>query len=74
MASSNPETSNDRFVFEARDLNLFYGNFQAVKNININIERNKITAIIGPSGCGKSSVLRALNLSLIHISEPTRPY
>ncbi len=61
MANSNPDTSNGRYVFEAKHLNLFYGNFQAVKNVNMNIERNKITAIIGPSGCGKSSVLRALN-------------
>jgi phosphate transport system ATP-binding protein len=61
MVNSNPDTSNGRYVFEAKDLNLFYGNFQAVKNVDLNIERNMITAIIGPSGCGKSSVLRALN-------------
>ncbi len=61
MASSNPETSNGRYVFEAKDLNLFYGDFQAVKDINLKLERNKITAIIGPSGCGKSTILRAFN-------------
>jgi phosphate transport system ATP-binding protein len=61
MASSNPETSNGRYVFEAKNLNLFYGDFLAVKDVNLNIERNKITAIIGPSGCGKSTVLRSLN-------------
>ncbi len=44
-----------------RDLNLFYGDFQALKNINVVIEKNNITALIGPSGCGKSTFLRTLN-------------
>ncbi|WP_026895179.1 phosphate ABC transporter ATP-binding protein PstB [Clostridiisalibacter paucivorans] len=44
-----------------RDLNLFYGDFQALKNINIDIDKNKITALIGPSGCGKSTFLKTLN-------------
>jgi len=47
--------------FEIRDLNLFYGDFQALKNVNINIEENEIVALIGPSGCGKSTFLRTLN-------------
>ncbi len=42
-------------------LNLFYGSFQALKNININIREKEITALIGPSGCGKSTFLRTLN-------------
>ncbi|MDU1411646.1 MAG: phosphate ABC transporter ATP-binding protein PstB [Clostridium sp.] len=46
---------------EAKDLNLYYGNNKALKNININIEKNKVTALIGPSGCGKSTFLRTLN-------------
>ncbi|MDI3508231.1 MAG: phosphate transport system ATP-binding protein [Clostridiales bacterium] len=46
---------------EVHDLNLFYGDFQALKNININIEANKVTALIGPSGCGKSTFLRTIN-------------
>lgn len=45
----------------AKNLNLFYGNNQALKNINIEIEKNKVTALIGPSGCGKSTFLRTLN-------------
>lgn len=45
----------------AKDLNLFYGEFQALKDININIEANKVTALIGPSGCGKSTFLKTIN-------------
>lgn len=61
MAIMNPETSNGRYVLEAKNLNLYYGDFRAVKNASMKVERNKITAIIGPSGCGKSTVLRAFN-------------
>lgn len=43
------------------NLNLFYDNLQALKNINLSIEEKKITALIGPSGCGKSTLLRCLN-------------
>ncbi|MCI5609012.1 MAG: phosphate ABC transporter ATP-binding protein PstB [Spirochaetia bacterium] len=42
-------------------LDLFYGNFQALKNINLEIYKNQITAFIGPSGCGKSTLLKSLN-------------
>ena len=45
----------------ARNLNVYYGNFRAVKDVNLEIIKNKITAIIGPSGCGKSTVLRSFN-------------
>lgn len=48
-------------VFTINHLDLFYGSFQALKNISIEIERNKVTALIGPSGCGKSTFLRCLN-------------
>ena len=44
-----------------KNMDLFYGDFQALKNININMETNEITAFIGPSGCGKSTFLRTLN-------------
>jgi phosphate transport system ATP-binding protein len=54
-------TENNHYAIEASHLNIFYGNFHAVRDVNLNIERNKITAIIGPSGCGKSTVLRAFN-------------
>ncbi len=46
---------------EVRDLDLYYGTFQALKNVNINISSNEITAFIGPSGCGKSTLLKTLN-------------
>jgi phosphate transport system ATP-binding protein len=48
-------------VFEIRNFSIHYGDFLAVKNVTVNIEAHKITAIIGPSGCGKSTLLRALN-------------
>lgn len=48
-------------VVEARDLNVFYGDFHAVHDVNLTFGRNEITALIGPSGCGKSTVLRSLN-------------
>lgn len=44
-----------------RDLNFFYGKFQALKNINLDIPEKKVTAFIGPSGCGKSTLLRVFN-------------
>ncbi|MGP5273448.1 phosphate ABC transporter ATP-binding protein PstB [Psychrobacter faecalis] len=44
-----------------RDLDFYYGNFQALKNINIDIPEKKVTAFIGPSGCGKSTLLRTFN-------------
>ncbi len=47
--------------FSIKDLDLFYGDFQAIDNISVVIEEKKVTAFIGPSGCGKSSFLRALN-------------
>lgn len=43
------------------NVNLFYGNFQALKSINLNIREKEITAFIGPSGCGKSTLLKSLN-------------
>ena len=46
---------------QIRDLNFYYGDFQALKNINIDIPDKKVTAFIGPSGCGKSTLLRTFN-------------
>ena len=48
-------------ALEVRNLNFFYGAFQGLKNINLDIEEGKVTACIGPSGCGKSTLLRTLN-------------
>lgn len=47
--------------FDIKNLDLFYGTFQALKNINMKIDENEITAFIGPSGCGKSTLLKTLN-------------
>ena len=49
----------DKFTIE--NLDLYYGDFKALKNINLNITPNEITAFIGPSGCGKSTLLKSLN-------------
>ena len=48
-------------IITVKDMCLWYGKTQALKNININIEENSITALIGPSGCGKSTFLKTLN-------------
>ena len=53
--------SNNHLAIETCDMNIFYGGFRAVKDVNLQITPCKITAIIGPSGCGKSTVLRAFN-------------
>lgn len=48
-------------IIETKDLNFWYGDFHALKNINMEIESNTVTAFIGPSGCGKSTYLRLFN-------------
>ena len=48
-------------IITVKDLNLWYNTSQALKNVNINIEENTITALIGPSGCGKSTFLKTIN-------------
>lgn len=48
-------------AIEVKNLNFYYGKFRGLKDINLNIEENKITAFIGPSGCGKSTLLRTFN-------------
>ncbi len=58
MSDSNDSTN---IAVQAKDVSVYYGDFRAVKNINLDVARNKITAFIGPSGCGKSTLLRAFN-------------
>ncbi|MEX0874981.1 MAG: phosphate ABC transporter ATP-binding protein PstB [Actinomycetota bacterium] len=48
-------------VFEVRGLSVFYGDFPALRGVTLDIQRNRITAIIGPSGCGKSTLIRCFN-------------
>jgi phosphate transport system ATP-binding protein len=52
---------SERIKMDVRDLNFYYGKFQALKNINLQIAEKKVTAFIGPSGCGKSTLLRVFN-------------
>lgn len=56
-----PFQSQNEAIIKLKDVNCYYNNFLAVKNVNLDITPNKITALIGPSGCGKSTVLRTLN-------------
>ena len=66
-APTEPVTDSVRVLrrgakwLEVRDLNIYYGSFQAVADLNMTVKPRSVTALIGPSGCGKSTVLRALN-------------
>ena len=51
----------NNYAIQTNNLSIHYGNFTAVKGVNIKVERQKITAIIGPSGAGKSTLLKCLN-------------
>ena len=54
-------TFTNKVAIEVRKMNLFYGDFQALKNIDMIVPEKQITAMIGPSGCGKSTLLKSLN-------------
>lgn len=62
---------NNELRLQVKNFNFFYGKFQALKDINMNFHKNKVTALIGPSGCGKSTFLRSVNRmnDLIDISK-----
>ena len=57
----NAHVTTSAYAIETRNLNVYYGDFHAVRDVNLRIHKNKITALIGPSGCGKSTVLRCFN-------------
>lgn len=62
LASPRPvHPPTDRVSIETEDLNLWYGDFQALKHINVRVRHGVITALIGPSGCGKTTLLRCFN-------------
>jgi phosphate transport system ATP-binding protein len=63
MIATNPETENTAQAtkLDARNLNVYYGSFHAIKNAQLSVPANCVQALIGPSGCGKSTFLRALN-------------
>jgi phosphate transport system ATP-binding protein len=58
---NNQESTENNIVYDTRQLNLWYGNHHALKNIDLAIKENEVTAIIGPSGCGKSTYIKTLN-------------
>lgn len=58
---ANQELTENNIVYDTRQLNLWYGNHHALKNIDLAIKENEVTAIIGPSGCGKSTYIKTLN-------------
>ncbi|HEX2884398.1 MAG TPA: ATP-binding cassette domain-containing protein, partial [Candidatus Limnocylindria bacterium] len=53
--------ADDEVVFDVDELSCFYGDFRAVRDISLQVPKNRITALIGPSGCGKSTLLRSFN-------------
>ena len=61
QSSADSSLRSNNIIIEARDLSVFYGDFQALREATFSIARKEITAFIGPSGCGKSTVLRSLN-------------
>jgi len=58
---AQPTHNEAEYILETKKLDIFYGDFKAVTEVNMKVQRNKITAIIGPSGCGKSTLLRSFN-------------
>lgn len=61
LASADASRADNPAVIELKNMNVFYGDFQAVSDVNLSIPERAITAFIGPSGCGKSTVLRSIN-------------
>ena len=59
--TETPVKTQQKNILQARNLNFFYGNFHSLKDINLDIQENSVTAFIGPSGCGKSTLLRTFN-------------
>lgn len=61
MNEVHPIVDPEKVIIRVRQLNLYYGEYHALKNISLDIEEHSVTALIGPSGCGKSTFLRTLN-------------
>lgn len=59
--NQKPAASAADLIFDIQHLDLYYGAHQALKDINMQVKKNEITALIGPSGCGKSTLLKTLN-------------
>lgn len=60
-AQKTTEKAPEKYKLQAKNVNVFYEDFQAIKNVSLNVKPNSITAFIGPSGCGKSTFLRLFN-------------
>jgi phosphate transport system ATP-binding protein len=60
-AEAKPPTPSAPVVFDVRDVSVYYGAFRAIRDANLHIHRNEVTAFIGPSGCGKSTMLRCFD-------------
>lgn len=61
MTTQTPTINQTQTILRTENLNVYYGNFLALKEISLNIPKNRITSFIGPSGCGKSTLLRCYN-------------
>ena len=61
LTAAGGSLPNERIKMDVRKLNFYYGKFQALKNISLQVAEKKVTAFIGPSGCGKSTLLRVFN-------------
>jgi phosphate transport system ATP-binding protein len=61
MVAVPDEPKDDDLALEVKKLNVYYGNFQALRDVSLGIATKRITALIGPSGCGKSTLIRCLN-------------
>ncbi len=61
MNNQTVKSTNGKYAIQAHGLHVYYGDFLALKDVDLKIEKRKVTAIIGPSGCGKSTMLRAFN-------------
>ncbi len=61
ISTRTDPVSEDQAVVSISDFNLWYGDFQAIHNVSLNVPKNQVTALIGASGCGKSTLLRSIN-------------
>ena len=59
-------------IIQIKNVNKWFGDFQVLKDINLEVKPKEKIVVCGPSGSGKSTLIRCIYLSLIHISEPTR--
>jgi phosphate transport system ATP-binding protein len=61
MSDHVPFMTGEEFALQIRNLDFYYGDFKGLKNVSLDIAKNRVTAFIGPSGCGKSTLLRTFN-------------